>query len=191
MLVAIHGISRSGKDTVAGILTRKYGFKRWAFADSLRYVLGNILREVRPDIYWYIVEGGWDLAKEPFPEVVGGMIALGAGMRELDPDVWVRYMPEWVKDADNKVVISDLRHPNEFEAVLEHGGQVWKILRPGFEPKGMDTLLDGVPDFDWDYIIHNTGTLKELEEIIDTIMTDLLYQEELLWLRTLTPLNKK
>lgn len=130
MLIGINGYSRAGKDQIAQFLVQGYGFRRWAFADGLRKVLLDILHEVHPNLEDYIVENGWDAAKAPYPEVVGGMIALGAGMRRIDPDIWVKAMPGWVIDEnDNDVVIPDLRHVNEFEAVLQAGGQVWKVHR--------------------------------------------------------------
>jgi len=99
-------------------------------------------------------------------------------MRKIDSDIWVKAMPAWTKDADVDVVIPDLRHVNEFEAVLEAGGQVWKVVRPGSSPRGMDTLLDHISESEWDYVIGNTGTLEDLQTVIDIIMNDELYKRE-------------
>lgn len=39
MIIGLHGVSQSGKDTSAKVLIEKFGFKRIAFADKLREML--------------------------------------------------------------------------------------------------------------------------------------------------------
>lgn len=171
MLIAVNGWSRSGKGEIANILVRKYGFTQWSFADGLRYVLGGILEAVRPGMWAFIDEYGWDAAKEPFPEVVEAMIQLGARVRDIDRDFWARALPEEAKNGANYVV-PDLRFPNEFEAILEADGQVWKVLRKGVTPRGMDCHLDSVSDSGWDFVICNNGNLEDLEGMVDLIMRE-------------------
>lgn len=157
-LIGLYGYSRSGKDTIANYLVKNHGFERRAFADPLRKVLYNILKAW--DGSSYLIDNyGWDYAKKEFPEIVDAMIALGAGMRELNPDVWIPGV--FNGDYPQHLVISDVRHPNEAEAVWDAGGELWKVTRPGTEPRAMDTMLE---NWQFDRHIENTGTLEELEE---------------------------
>ncbi len=38
MIIGLSGLARSGKNTVADILTYKYGYRQLAFADTLREI---------------------------------------------------------------------------------------------------------------------------------------------------------
>lgn len=157
MLIGIFGYSRSGKDTIADFLIKNYQFSRFAFADDLRTVLLKIVDVIDPKSASFIHNNGWDKAKTELFWCVDAMIALGAGMRNIDPDIWLRSF----KYNGQNLVISDVRHPNEAEAVWDHGGELWKVTRPGTKPRAMDTMLE---NWEFDRYIENTGTLKELEE---------------------------
>lgn len=168
MLIGLHGLSRAGKDSVARILQDKHGYEWRQFAKNLR----DILMEINPYLrdgsrYKDVVEKlGLDLVKKAWPESVDMMIALGQGVRDLvHEDAWT-----WgpLMDVPENLVISDVRQPNEAEKILDLGGQLWKIERPiGSQQRGMDGLLD---HFAFDVTIYNTGTFKDLEDIVDALM---------------------
>lgn len=61
------------------------------------------------------------------------------------------------------VVISDVRFPNEADAIREWGGQVWRVVRPGMplvEAHVSETAMD---DYVVDHVIPNDGTLEDLK----------------------------
>lgn len=73
-------------------------------------------------------------------------------------------LPNWI--------ITDVRFPNEAEAVKERGGKLIKVIRnnnTGDHPS--ETALDNYDS--WDFIVPNTGTLDDLlyqaEYIVDTL----------------------
>ncbi len=101
-------------------------------------------------------------------------ILIGNKMREVYSNTWINYALCGVQ-ADI-LIITDLRFCNEGEAILENGGIVVKINRPNI-PQGTDPAevdLDSWPDFRWDHIIDNNGTLQDLNEKIEKIAKDLL-----------------
>ena len=67
-----------------------------------------------------------------------------------------------IKDKDN-VIITDVRFPNELEAVKSRGGITIRVNRPQLISKDFEheseTSLDNAK---FDYIIENDGTLLEL-----------------------------
>ena len=146
-IIALSGFARSGKDEAAKVLVEQFGFKQVAFADKLRDVLYALNpmcgRESdysdNPVIYVQDVIDtyGWDGYKDTAhgDEIRRLLQRLGteAGRQTLWDTIWIdaafANQPE-----DAKIVVSDARFINEFEAVKARGGQVWRIEREGIGP---------------------------------------------------------
>lgn len=169
-LIGLYGDSRCGKDTVAGIL-KKYGYEQRVMADPIREMLLKIDPIIAVGREWdystlsdefKYYKGDWDKIKAAVPYATDLMIALGQAARDIiAEDVWLAPV---MRNLPSRTVISDIRQPNEYEAVKLFGGEVWHIIRPGTVPRGMDRLLDG---YKFDAIIENDSTLTELAIKID------------------------
>ena len=165
MIIGLSGYARSGKDCLALTLIA-HGFTRVAFADALRealYCLNPIVRDgVRvQDLVNYI---DWEATKNNYPEVRNLLQRMGTEVgRELyGQNFWVERAFAKVQGREN-VVFTDVRFPNEFDAVKSAGGQMWRINRPNITATNAhvsETALDGFP---FDIVIDNDGTLEELE----------------------------
>ena len=142
-IIALSGFARSGKDEAAKVLVEEFGFKQVAFADKLREVLyaldpvvsfdreGTIYLQEVIDLYSW---AGYKSTR--FSEEIRRLLQrLGteAGRQTLWDSIWIdaafANQPE-----DAKIVVSDARFINEFEAVKARGGQVWRIDRAGIGP---------------------------------------------------------
>lgn len=176
-LIGLLGRKRSGKDTFAERLVSHHGYTRFAFADALRaaaealdpYVgwtdlgfrvrLSDALREV----------GGWEGLKYSEYDAESRRILqrMGVGVRDLDPDFWLRVVVDQVRKHDGPAVITDVRFPNEFEAVYDHVGIAVRIVRPGLDSSDLhvsETALDGfLPTLIYD----NAGTIEDLHAMAD------------------------
>jgi hypothetical protein len=174
MIIGLHGASRAGKDSVATILRDEHGFEWRSFAANLRTILCEInpfLPEMNMHLVPAVAQFGWDKVKEKSYSSVEMMISLGQSVRDtIDLDAWVRPVMRGLDDPLKNVVISDVRQPNEVEAIQALGGQIWKINRPGSKSRGMDHLLE---DYDFDTIIYNNGTLKNLSDIVKALIHDI------------------
>ena len=68
----------------------------------------------------------------------------------------------------NGVVIPDVRHRNEIEAIRAGGGKVIRVVRPGAGLQGAtgkhtsETEQASIPDADFDYVLVNDGSLEDL-----------------------------
>ena len=83
--------------------------------------------------------------------------------RRQDPDYWVKRLGAQM-DGLERVVIDDVRFPNEVEMIQRLGGKVIRIDRPG-TVESTHASENELNDFDeWDGVIVNDGTLRELEE---------------------------
>ena len=144
-ILGFTGYAQSGKDTAAGFLVAR-GWRRLAFADILRdslYNLNPIIVSdesgdgmlVNPshfrvrDIVDFI---GWDRAKVEYPEIRQLLQRLGTEVgRELyGENFWVERVMSQINRGE-QVVITDVRFPNEEQAVHSAGGRVFRIVRTG------------------------------------------------------------
>jgi hypothetical protein len=61
-----------------------------------------------------------------------------------------------------KVVFSDVRYPNEADAVRKLGGQVWRIERDGHGPANEHTSEHALNKYNFDQRIYNDKDLESL-----------------------------
>lgn len=165
-LVGLGGYARTGKDTVASILVEHYGYTRVAFADCLR----DFVVQANPLVpYWdgyvrlseVVSRVGWEKAKES-EEVRRTLQAFGmAGRRVLDADVWVEAAMK--KLGWRRAVITDVRFPNEFDAIVKRGGVMVRVHRPGIGPVNGHASEVALDDHDFHAALVNNGTLVDLE----------------------------
>jgi hypothetical protein len=100
----------------------------------------------------------------------------------LHPDTWVNalmcyYIPYSVKGSDyeeyeSNWIITDMRFPNEMQAVKANGGITIRVVRPSDKEIPLDlhpseTALD---DAKFDYEIVNDGTIEDLKEKVEGVI---------------------
>ena len=188
-LVGLVGRKRVGKDTVAGRLVHGHRFVRVAFADPLRAALLDLDPILPPTSYpgnlasiqpirlrRYVEALGWEQAKA-HPEVRALLQRLGVAMREhADPEVWIKRAMAGASCWEHRpVVITDVRFENETEAILDAGGALVRVTRPGRPDDGDEHVSETELD-DWpcDFEVVNGGTLAELYEAVDKVAAYLL-----------------
>lgn len=145
MIIGISGKARSGKDTLAAIAA-KDGWKRLAFADELK-------RKVREDFGLTLEQIDGKLKEIPTQYQTGPMtifdvdgfatesilywtpremmIEYGQFYRQFDKNYWVNIVLNKIRglSSDENFMITDLRFPNEAEAVKNSGGAVIRLER--------------------------------------------------------------
>lgn len=188
-IIALSGFARSGKDEVSNILVKEFGFTKVAFADKLRdvaYQLNPIVAaNFWDDYYIYlqevIDEYGWDGYKETeFGDEIRRLLQrLGteAGRQTLWDSIWIDAALTG-HDEDAKIVISDARFINEFEAIISRGGYVWRVDRPGVGPANdhkSETEAVGYEKFSMQ--IYNDGDLEDLRKVVKYIYNSGQYKE--------------
>lgn len=178
-LIGLTGLARSGKDTAAEALVAD-GWERRAFADSLRsfmYQLNPIVLPAGTRLRSVVNAYGWETAKTSIPEVRELLQRCGtdAGRNVLGENVWVTAtlgdLPELHRPS---VVVTDVRFPNEADAIRDYGGVVVRIVRPGVtlirDAEGnvhpSETALDDYPIF---HVVVNDGTPEDLHRKIRQI----------------------
>jgi hypothetical protein len=183
-LIALTGYARAGKDTVGRILLEEWGSGlRVAFADVLREMAYALDPFVTYESGWVrlahlVDEVGWDRAKTSSPDVRRLLQRLGteAGREVLGTDIWVdtaferKVVPALGRGIP--VVITDCRFPNEAEAVTNHGGEVWRIVRPGAKPALGHVSDRALDDYPVTRTIHNLGDMTHLRSEVQRTVNE-------------------
>ncbi|QAX95009.1 deoxynucleoside monophosphate kinase [Streptomyces phage Sebastisaurus] len=179
--VGLIGKARSGKDTVAQRLVRSRAYTRVAFADPLKAMAmqTNPFVPTSPGVVVRLAplinDVGWEYAKERYPEVRRILQAVGQTVRLHDEDFWVRVALRKVDAADSwnmPVVITDVRYPNEAETLRKRGFALVRVTRPGASagPNAEHESETALDEFHADLTIGNTGTLDDLNRIVDSLL---------------------
>lgn len=164
MLIGITGWKRSGKDTV-GEMLRKRDFASTSFAHKLKEIVCDTFDY---DMSIFETEAK-DVIDERYGKTPRGiLIDVGTGcFRSIYQDVWVDYVFREEVTAPNWC-ITDVRFQNEADKVIEAGGIILRVSRPGYE-KGED-----VGDIDFARTPHveieNDHTLLALRIKVDSVI---------------------
>lgn len=175
MILGLYGDSRSGKDSVANVLVSDFGFEQRNLASPIRDMLLEInplllgINRERPVTLRYAYEqaaGDWDYIKSLYPDSVDLMIKLGQSARDIIGEhVW---LDAAMNNLPEKLVIADVRQPNEYNKIKSLDGQIWKVTRPGTTRRGMDGLLDHCQ---FDAYVDNRFTLSDLKGQVQSIIS--------------------
>lgn len=172
--IALVGKMRSGKDTVADILKREYGFGWFALSTGIRSVVSEL-----------------GLDSESGPKKRHLYQGIGQHMRQYDEDVWCkntwknielynRIKPGYPQPYTGNIVVSDIRQKNEEKFFRERGFVIVKVVssddirlervrEAGDEMTPEEFYHEtelSVDTISADWFIRNEGTLEELEESI-------------------------
>ncbi len=180
MIIGLSGYAGSGKDEVAKILVKEYGFKRIAFADKVREILYELDPVVMVDVHYkditvrdLVNDEGWDDAKKN-KEIRNLLQRLGVAVRNnLGLDAWVDAALKNVY-LNEHVVVTDVRFINEASKIKEIRGGLWRIKRPDVKAVNnhiSETELDG---YKVDQIFYNKGSLEELNILVKNRMKSLI-----------------
>lgn len=90
--------------------------------------------------------------------------------RQIHPSAWINALfVDYTSKKHDKWVISDVRFPDEVQAIKDRGGIVIKVNRDvGDDQHQSEKALDGYTD--WDYVIDNNGTIEGLIDQVETML---------------------
>ena len=183
MLIGVLGFKYSGKDTTADYLVKNYDFTKIAFAQPMKdacKILFNFDDEQLYGSKKEIIDCRWNVSPRTVFQHFGTEM-FRRGINEIMPHIkdnfWVTlaidtYHNIVKKEPNIKVVISDVRFPNEIDAIHKENGIVIKITRP--EIISVDThASEDIENLRGDYEIINDGTLENLYNKIDIILENI------------------
>lgn len=173
MNIGIIGRARVGKDTAGAWFVNERGYRRVALADPLKEAAlrldpiiddGNVGYSFTAARLSEVVDGyGWERAKE-IGDTRRILQELGAAIRGLDEDFWLRQALKKTQEANDAgvpVVITDVRYRNEAASLARAGFHLLHIDRPGVPH--LDHESEGAlgPE-DARYLVRNDGSTADL-----------------------------
>jgi hypothetical protein len=162
-----------GKTTVTRTL-HDHGFMTVKLAGTLKDMIRVFLRDlgIAPNVIEGMVEG--NRKEAPIPGLPGVtprslMQTLGTdwGRTFIRPSIWIEIALARTRrllNSGHKVVIDDLRFPNEFIELKDLGAIMVKVVRPGVQATNNHPSEGLLNDHPWDATILNDGTLAELRD---------------------------
>jgi hypothetical protein len=174
MIIGITGNMRSGKDTMADVLNKGFGFSHCSFAGKMKECL-QIIFGWSPE---YIedhkdhVDPKWGVSPRQVLQIMG---------TEFGQFMLMEKFPEFKKTTGRKLwsnallnsmspaydyAISDVRFLHEVEAIRDVGGIIVKIVRPNYPVNTSHASEQDIPKIKEDYKIVNDGTLMEYMEAV-------------------------
>lgn len=172
-VIGLAGYAQTGKDTVGKILVEEHGFVRYSFADKLKEairLLDPIIMRGHIPYTFSQLERLHDGDLKHLPEVRDLYQRFGTdAMRKVYPDVWVEALYNSWSIEHDKIVITDVRFPNEVEAIQGWGGDVYRVIRPGYGPVNDHFSETALDDYPLPSILNN-DTIDHLEEVVTSIL---------------------
>lgn len=173
MIIGIAGNAGAGKTTALNFLKAKHkNIEILNFADELKEVICKQLLNLTDEQLYGSLKECIDTRYDMSPREIFQRV--GDGMREIDPNIWVkRTMLKVFRSRAKVVLIGDVRRPNEAEAIKNAGGYIWLIKRldSGIknELKEHTSETDVLKIRDIDEVIENNGSLASFLERIDDV----------------------
>jgi hypothetical protein len=195
-LLGLAGQARSGKDTVASMVedilkeeVPELDVHQDAFANRLKvsaaHALGFKFDTIEEYREWsdriksnaviqvVLPESPYRRPVDIIQEISGREFLQFYGTeahREVfDPEFWVKSLLDDPPEC-GLLIITDVRFPNEAEAIREMGGEIWEIYRPETTTPASHASEEPLSAELLDFQITNDGSLDELKEQVSELL---------------------
>jgi hypothetical protein len=188
ILIGLVGKKGSGKTVVAEYLRHEHRFFEVKFAGPLKEDLSKMLdipmdliepetpemREKREK--W--IHPVWKMTVRQMLQKFG----TDAMRNHFHPDFWIIRLDMMLKERfkTGRIVISDVRFKNEITYVLDNGGHIFKVRRPGTDT--YEDIHQSEVDLDYHHFPHhvldNTSSFEYLYKQIDLLIGELKQPEK-------------
>lgn len=177
---------RTGKDTATVMALRRlqqlnYQCRHDRFARTLKDVcrtaFGFSNEQIDGDLK-EVVDDFWGVTPRWAQQIVG----TECFRNNVCEDFWVKTLVRRaMREPETSVVISDVRFPNEVQAIKDLGGFAVACQRklssdPSIDQHPSETSLDGYAN--WDFYLNNNGTLDDLQIQVGNIITEMISKLE-------------
>lgn len=188
-LIGICGAKYHGKDTIAKILQKNYGYKIEHFADPLKEVCKSVFGFSEEQLNGddkERVDAFWGVSPRYMMQRVGTELfrnELSKHVPYLNNDIWLIAFKRRYCINDAHTVVADVRFDNEYDYIKDVGGLVIKVVKCPKQVEvdyhtanmiskhiSLDLHQSESNSIGADYIVFNNGTIEELEEKIKKII---------------------
>lgn len=187
-IIAICGSKRSGKDTVADILVRDYGYKKIKIAEHLKSMLQLVfgfdaeqLETNKKDE----IDPKWGVSPRHLMQYIGTEI-MQYDIQKIVPgigrNIWIKRLIDTHIDENPKIryVISDLRFIHEYQKLKVYDTKFIQIHRHDITTDTTDTHSseNEYKSIPCHIILDNDSTILCLKQKIDTYMNEIVRENQ-------------
>lgn len=167
-IIGVCGPARAGKDTIAKVLM-SMGYVKDSFAAPIRNYVAQICGLTLAELE-EVKDFPSDALAGKTPRYAMQTLGTEWGRELIDKDIWINYLMR--RSMGQRLVVPDIRFENEAQAIVDHGGIVLKVVRPGVEIVESGHVSEaGLPD---SLVAHTFINNKSVEEL-GYAVTDLMY----------------
>lgn len=184
MILGLCARKQNGKDTMADYLCQKYKFIKLTFATPLKeackLLFGFTEEQINGDKK-EVIDTRWGVSPRTVLQFIGTDL-FRKQMKTIIPGIednfWViclkNNIEQILKNYPNaRIVISDVRFPNEAKIIQQLKGQTVKIIRSSINNTSDQHASEKMTDnIKCDFIIENNGTKDQFYEKIDKFVSD-------------------
>ena len=178
-IIGICGRKFNGKDTVADYLVKHHGYTKVSFGDPLKRSLQCIFGFTDEQL-WGLekekLDSFWNITPRETMQYVGTecfRIKFGMAYPQIGDNIWVmamnRQLMRMINDGITKIVIPDVRFPNEEQLIRQFSGRMFRIIRKNFTMPDTHASENALQNIVVDNVIIN-DTIEELYKTVDHIM---------------------
>lgn len=177
ILIGITGKARSGKDTTADILSKRFGLIKYSFAtpikEAAKVMFGlteeHVNGEFKEDIIPWIGVS---------PRRIMQTLGTDWGRDIIRGDIWVQVakrrfegLSEYLDNTFHcGMVIPDVRFENEADFIRENGGAIIHVSRTNIQGVEQHRSESGIEFKKGDARVVNDGSLEDLENTIESVI---------------------
>lgn len=185
LIVAISGKAGAGKDTFGNSLIKSLDS---CCIKTTQYAFADHLKESASFVFGVPVKSFYDRdKKEAKIDSLGIsprklMTSFSDLVQKIDPLIFTNkiereisaLVPSSSRSWNHVIVITDVRLPHEFEMLKRYNAVFVKVERPDVSTVESvahltETYIDTVPESEWFFKVHNTGTISDLSLSADLL----------------------
>jgi hypothetical protein len=172
--IALCGLAGSGKSTAADYFVSRHGYKRLSYAAPIKRMMRALLIEAGASLVETIEMTDGKLKELPTSYLCGhstryAMQTLGTefGRNIIGQDIWRRILLNKVSEFP-RVVVDDLRFPNEAESLKAEGFIIVRIIRADSGTNSAHSSEQ--QQFDVDLTITNDGLVADFHAQLEGLL---------------------
>lgn len=180
LILGLLGAIGAGKDTAAKYLQESHGFTGIGFADPVRDMLGALAEHVDVGGEWLVERA---LKELPMPVLgrsyrdLARSLGTGWGREQVRLDLWLaiaRHKADQALARGEPVLLTDVRHVNEWRWLQAAGGQLVLVLRDGHEFNAAEHDSEHqAAALCPDHVVTNNATRAHLHDQLDVLVARL------------------
>lgn len=170
-MIGIAGAAGSGKDTLGDYIVKNYGFVPRSVASPIKAILTAMFKF--PAGAWE--DRHWKDSPLPVmgvtPRYLAQTLGTDWGRRMVHEDIWISKLIAG-RQPGSKIVVTDIRFPNEAVAIIRSGGLMVRVNRDDVPEVDPHESEDPIDDRLIHFAVDNNGTIEDLQKGFDEAVVE-------------------